>query len=222
MVGLEFSLRRIRRAAWRSVEWGWKRAGACIAHGGLGADGGGNGGGEFFAVTGIGDESRLGGVAKVAAFQQYTGDFRIAGKADAAAHETTVAGFRRGDLCHRSLEAGGEAMAIDAPIVGFRASDGGWTAVEMHAHQDAAVSVGAQHPFIEIDKRIVGAHQDDLEISLEIGLQTFCYIEREIFFLLPGVRADGTAVFAAVPSINNDGFKAFGAGAMAKRIAAKR
>ena len=61
------SLSRIRRAARWLGERARQRAGAGITDGRLGADRGGDGGGEFLAIAGIGDETAFLRVTEVSA-----------------------------------------------------------------------------------------------------------------------------------------------------------
>ena len=64
---------------------------------------------------------------------------------------------------------------------------------------------------------VLGAHEDDFEIAAEFGGDAFCGVEREVFFLLAGVGADGPAVLAAVAGVDDDGFESLGSRAGGRR-----
>ena len=111
-------------------------------------------------------------------------------------------------------------MAIDPPVIGFRAADMGRAGIEMHADENGvAKAVGADHAIIEIDEGVVAPHEDGAEISAEFGADSFGHIEREVFFLLAGVTADGPGIGTAVAGIDDHGFEPLGAGAVAPDIA---
>ncbi len=217
------SLARVARAARRRIDRGGPRAGAGIADGGLGAEGTGDGHSEFLAIGGIGAKPALGGIADVAALQQETGDLRVAREADVAADHATVAAFYRADLVHGLLAADREAVAIDAPVIGFRAADVGRAAVVMDADEDAIrVMIGAGHAIIELDEGVVIAHEDDAEIAAELGPQASGGVEGELFLHLAGVRAGGAAVLAAVAGVDDDSSETLRPGTVAIDIEAPR
>ena len=86
----------------------------------------------------------------------------------------------------------------------------------MHADEHgAAVAVGAAHAVVEIDEGVIGAHEDGAETAAEFGADALRHVEREVFFALAGVAADGSGVLAAVAGVDDDGVEALGAGAVA-------
>ena len=76
------------------------------------------------------------------------------------------------------------------------------------------------HAVVEVDELVLGTHEDDFEIAAEFGGDAFCGVEREVFFLLAGVGADGPAVLAAVAGVDDDGFESLGSGPVAVNVAA--
>ena len=111
------SLPWVGGSAWRGVDRAGKWACSCVADGRLSADRGCDGGREFLAVAWVRDAAAFAGMAEVAAFDEYAWDCWISGEADSAAYEAAAGIASRACARHRLLQAGGEAVAIDAPVI---------------------------------------------------------------------------------------------------------
>ena len=117
------------------------------------------------------------------------------------------------------VQAGGEAVTVDAPVISFGATAIRRAAVVVHTDEDGrARTINADDPLVEVDEGVIAAHQDDFEVAAEGTADALGGIEREVFFFLLGDRADGAAVFTAMTGIDDDGAKAFGARAVAVNI----
>ncbi len=207
-----------RAARWR-VDRAGKGAGAGISGGGLGANGGCDGSGEFLAIIGIADEAAFGGVTKVAAFQQDAGDLGVAGQADAAAHQAAGRVAAGADAGHGLLQAGGETVAVDAPEVSLGAAAFRRAAVVVQANEDGGTrAVGADDPLVEVNEAVISAHEHDFEVAAEGAGGAFGGVEREVFFFLAGDGADRPAVFAAVTGVDDDSAESFRARAVAVNV----
>jgi len=162
------------------------------------------------------DEAAFAGLAEVAAFDEHAGDFRIAGEADAAAHEAAIP-MRGGDNAGEFLlDTLGEAVAVHAPVEGFGTPGVGAAGIVVHADKHGVrVGIGTGNALIQFNEIIAVPHQDDLELAAEFLTDAAHSVERGVFFQLPGPGAGGTTVLAAMASVENDGAEALGAGTMA-------
>ncbi len=179
-------------------------------------------GGKFLAVGWVSCEAAIAGATEIAALDEDAGDFGVAGEAQAAADQAAVIFFGGAGGAHGALQAGGEAVAVDPPVISFGPAHMGGAAVEMDADEHRVTSlVGEGDPIIEFDEVVVIAKQDDFE-SAEFGLDAFGHVEGEVLFLIACVGAVGAWVLAAVAGIDDDGFEIFGTWAVAPVVAAGR
>ena len=95
-------------------------------------------------------------MAQVAAFDEYARDCWISGEADSAAHEAAAGVASRACARHCLLQASGEAVAIDAPVIRLGATAVGRAAVVVNADQyGGARAICASDPFVEVNEGVV-------------------------------------------------------------------
>ena len=107
-------------------------------------------------------------------------------------------------------------MAVDAPVVGFRASNGtAGAGVVVEADENGTIeAIGEGDPIVKIDKGIAAADKDGLELPFQFACETPSSVESETLFLVAGGGRDGARIGSSMTRVDDDQLESLRARAM--------
>jgi hypothetical protein len=111
-------------------------------------------------------------------------------------------------------------MAVHTPVVTFRPANRRWAAVEVQTEQHRiVVAIGDADAVVEVHETIILAHHCRAHAMFgELGAQSACKVEREVFFPHAGMTAHSTGIVTAVTGIDEHLAKSARSGSVTQHI----